>query len=63
MLFGMRSMHKAPATADDTEKTRPIDWPAMAMGFKVTPEQLAQVQVGQQAMLEFTNEGSRRRAC
>ncbi|SPZ05273.1 heavy metal efflux system protein [Pseudomonas luteola] len=57
MLLCMRGMHKAPAIADDTEKIKPIDWPAMTMGFKATPEQLAQVQVVQQTMFEFTSEG------
>lgn len=34
-----------------------VKWPAMSMGFKATPEQLAQVQVGQQVMFEFKSEG------
>ena len=34
-----------------------VKWPAMTMGFKATPEQLAQVQVGQQVMFEFKSEG------
>jgi Cu(I)/Ag(I) efflux system protein CusF len=34
-----------------------VKWPAMNMGFKATPEQLAQVQVGQQVMFEFKIEG------
>ena len=34
-----------------------LKWPAMTMGLKATPEQLAQVQVGQQVMFEFKSEG------
>jgi Cu(I)/Ag(I) efflux system protein CusF len=34
-----------------------VKWPAMTMGFKATPEQLAHVQVGQQVMFEFKSEG------
>lgn len=38
----------------------PIDalgWPAMTMGFKATPEQIASVQPGQSVRFEFTAEG------
>lgn len=34
-----------------------VKWPAMTMAFKATPEQLAQVRVGQQVMFEFKSEG------
>ncbi len=66
-------MQQAPtATASgtvkaiDTEKNRvtlahgavpALHWPAMTMAFQATPEQLAQVQVGQQLMFEFKSEG------
>ena len=38
----------------------PIDalgWPAMTMGFKATPEQIASVRPGQSVRFEFTAEG------
>lgn len=38
----------------------PVDalgWPAMTMGFKATPEQIASVQPGQSVRFEFTAEG------
>jgi len=38
----------------------PVDslkWPAMTMGFKGTPEQLASVQAGQQVEFEFESQG------
>ncbi len=38
----------------------PVDslkWPAMTMGFKATPEQLASVQAGQQVEFEFESQG------
>ncbi len=30
-----------------------LSWPAMTMGFKATPEQIASVQVGQKVQFEF----------
>lgn len=38
----------------------PVDalkWPAMTMGFKATPGQIASVRPGQQVQFEFTSEG------
>ncbi len=38
----------------------PVDslkWPAMTMGFKATPEQLASVQAGQEVEFEFESKG------
>lgn len=38
----------------------PVDalgWPAMTMGFKATPEQIASVRPGQSVRFEFTAEG------
>lgn len=38
----------------------PVDalgWPAMTMGFKATPEQIASVKVGQQVQFEFASQG------
>lgn len=38
----------------------PVDalgWPAMTMGFKATPEQIASVQPGQSVRFEFTAQG------
>ncbi len=34
-----------------------LDWPAMTMGFKATPEQIASVQVGQKVNFEFQSQG------
>jgi Cu(I)/Ag(I) efflux system periplasmic protein CusF len=34
-----------------------LQWPAMTMGFKATPEQAASVQVGQQVQFEFESQG------
>ncbi len=34
-----------------------LHWPAMRMGFKATPEQLASVQTGQQVEFEFESKG------
>ncbi|MBM3105832.1 copper-binding protein [Pseudomonas sp. V1] len=34
-----------------------LKWPAMTMGFKATPEQLAPLQVGEQVEFEFNSEG------
>ncbi len=34
-----------------------LHWPAMKMGFKATPEQLASVQTGQQVEFEFESKG------
>ncbi len=34
-----------------------LHWPAMKMGFKATPEQLASVQAGQQVAFEFESKG------
>lgn len=34
-----------------------LKWPAMTMGFKATPEQLALLQVGEQVEFEFNSEG------
>jgi len=39
----------------------PVDvlgWPAMTMGFKATPEQIAAVQVGDRVRFDFDTEGS-----
>ncbi|MCG4455871.1 copper-binding protein [Pseudomonas sp. MMS21-TM103] len=33
-----------------------LKWPAMTMGFKATPGQLSQVQVGQQVIFQFKSE-------
>ena len=38
----------------------PVDalkWPAMTMGFKATPEQIASVQAGQKVQFEFESQG------
>jgi Cu(I)/Ag(I) efflux system periplasmic protein CusF len=35
-----------------------LQWPAMTMGFKATPEQAASVQVGQQVQFEFESQGT-----
>lgn len=38
----------------------PVDtlkWPAMTMGFKATPEQIASVQAGQKVQFEFQSQG------
>lgn len=34
-----------------------LEWPAMTMGFKATPEQVQQVKEGDQIKFEFTSEG------
>ena len=34
-----------------------LKWPAMTMGFKATPEQVASVQVGQKVQFEFESQG------
>jgi len=34
-----------------------LKWPAMTMGFKATPEQVASVQVGQKVEFEFESQG------
>jgi Cu(I)/Ag(I) efflux system protein CusF len=34
-----------------------LQWPAMTMGFKATPEQVASVQVGQKVQFEFESQG------
>ena len=34
-----------------------LQWPAMTMGFKATPEQVASVQVGQKVEFEFESQG------
>lgn len=34
-----------------------LQWPAMTMAFKATPEQIASVQAGQKVQFEFTAEG------
>lgn len=34
-----------------------LEWPAMTMGFKATPEQIEQVQEGDTIQFEFTSEG------
>ncbi len=34
-----------------------LKWPAMTMGFKATPEQLAALHVGEQVAFEFNSEG------
>ena len=34
-----------------------LQWPAMTMGFKATPEQVASVQAGQQVQFEFESRG------
>lgn len=34
-----------------------LDWPAMTMGFKATPEQVASVRAGQKVSFEFTSQG------
>ena len=34
-----------------------LQWPAMTMGFKATPEQVASVQVGQKVQFEFESKG------
>lgn len=34
-----------------------LQWPAMTMGFKATPEQAASVQIGQQVQFEFESQG------
>lgn len=34
-----------------------LNWPAMTMGFKATPEQVASVQPGQEVSFEFTSSG------
>lgn len=34
-----------------------LQWPAMTMGFKATPEQVASVQAGQKVQLEFESKG------
>lgn len=34
-----------------------LQWPAMTMAFKATPEQAASVQPGQQVAFEFTSQG------
>lgn len=34
-----------------------LNWPAMTMGFKATPEQVASVQAGQDVSFEFTSSG------
>lgn len=35
-----------------------LDWPAMTMGFKATPEQIQAVQAGQRVTFDFDSEGS-----
>ncbi|WP_394697339.1 copper-binding protein [Pseudoxanthomonas japonensis] len=34
-----------------------LKWPAMTMGFKAAPEQVASVQAGQKVQFEFTTQG------
>ena len=34
-----------------------LQWPAMTMAFKATPEQIASVQAGQKVQFEFNTEG------
>ena len=34
-----------------------LQWPAMTMGFKATPEQVASVRTGQQVQFEFESQG------
>lgn len=34
-----------------------LQWPAMTMAFKATPEQIASVRAGQKVQFEFTAEG------
>ena len=34
-----------------------LKWPAMTMGFKATPEQIASVQAGQKVQFEFESQG------
>ena len=34
-----------------------LEWPAMTMGFRATPEQISAVQVGQPVDFEFTVQG------
>ena len=34
-----------------------LDWPAMTMAFKATPEQIASVQVGESVRFEFASTG------
>ncbi len=34
-----------------------LNWPAMTMGFKATPDQVASVQVGKQVSFEFSSSG------
>jgi len=34
-----------------------LQWPAMTMGFKATPEQIASVQAGQKVQFEFESQG------
>lgn len=34
-----------------------LQWPAMTMGFKATPDQLASVQAGQKVEFEFVSKG------
>lgn len=34
-----------------------LQWPAMTMGFKATPEQLASVKAGQKVQFEFESQG------
>lgn len=34
-----------------------LKWPAMTMGFKASPEQLARLHVGEQVEFEFNSEG------
>ena len=34
-----------------------LGWPAMTMGFKATPEQIASVQAGQKVRFEFQAQG------
>lgn len=39
------------------EPVAALDWPAMTMAFKATPEQLAAVKVGQDVQFEFQTQG------
>ena len=41
----------------DHEEIPEVSWPAMTMGFKATPEQIASVQAGQKVQFEFESQG------
>lgn len=41
----------------DHEPVASLQWPAMTMGFKATPEHLASVKAGQKVEFEFESEG------